>query len=309
MHEEQAKLSWVLIFFMIYAPLALFEAYRFEISHCLDSLGFSSILNIEFISFLWYPWNWILNFLQYSSILYWFSYWITGFISLFQLSDYPYINAYHLLLSGIANSFFFILYNISARDFEYFILYTIMIGVFILIWVKLQNVYAIEKYKLLIVISTALMLKRIFYYENDISDIFYFCLSYFFYAAIIYFLTFYFSVSYKILYDYFENARQELQEKSKKTVRIEENIWKMCKIYIFVALIAYAMYLTHSLITSLWGEVRILKELFFMIFSGAAGNILVCSEDSNYILREGILNSFSFYCQIFISRRIIILIF
>ncbi|CAG9310486.1 unnamed protein product [Blepharisma stoltei] len=306
--QEKVANSCIFLFFINYSTLTLFEAYKNEISNYIE---FSFLNPVDSLKFLWI---WFLNFLQYSSVIYWYGFFTSGFISLIIVYKHSQDTlAYWCCLFGMINPIFFLFYNVSATVTEYYILYAISIGIFIitvakLIYFDVQTFHTSDtmgKYVFLMIAETGFFLKWIFYYNLDIFDISYFLLVFYFSIGIIYLLSFYFLISYISTYDFLKSTLTELKEKSKKYFHIEESLWKICKIYALIVFFTFAIALSYNLIETLWGEFLTLKELMFMIVAGGIGESLIYPEDgdsSESVQRT--LNFFPIYAQIWIIRGI-----
>ncbi|CAG9310485.1 unnamed protein product [Blepharisma stoltei] len=318
-NQENIAYAWFLLFFLNYIPLVLFEAYQTEISLYLKSLGFEFVDNANTVSFLRSLWSWFINFLQWSSLFYRYSFWTSGFISLAIIYDCSHdLWAYFSCLIGMTNPFFFLLSNVSvSNNDEYFILYGINIGIFILTFLKLNyssirtkgTSRIMDKYLYLIIVTTMFALKRIFFYDIDIFDISYYLFVFYFSFGLLYLLMAYYSISYGTTLFYFSILWARLQENRQRHFNIGENAWKIFSAYALIAFFTYSMFLTYKLVENLWGEFWSLKEIMFIIAAGGIGYVLVYPKDENNDnLTQGLSNSISIYCQICVLRGIFSLV-
>ncbi|CAG9322366.1 unnamed protein product [Blepharisma stoltei] len=312
---EKALFGYLWLFFANYIPLALLDSYQSEISLFLNTSGLSWLENASLSDLLRSLSTWILNFLQYSSILYWISFWASGILSLLLMTWYQFKpkKAKISALLGMLNSFFFLFYSFSAEKSENYILFPIMLGIYLLTFIKIKYEYfsrhefydIIEKYNIFIFINAVLTLKRIFY-PNLFFDVFYYFIPLYFSNIICY----YFVTSYETTFIYFADIWKEFQEKRRASLNFEESDWKICKIYGFLVIFTYFMYISYELFGSLWENFWVLREALFIIGSGSVGYILIYpdGDDSFTFLYQNKSSTISIYCQILAIRTIISII-
>ncbi|CAG9310483.1 unnamed protein product [Blepharisma stoltei] len=193
-------------------------------------------------------------------------------------------------------------------------MYGASITIFAFAWVDFMNhnwytndIHDIMgKYVFIIIIATAFWLKQLIFPKFDIFDISFLLFSIFLSIGVFYLLTSYFVNAFLTVYDFFITAWAHFKEQYRKSIEIEESMWKICKIYCLNLFFIYAMHLAYNLVSALWGEIWYLKEMMFLISSCTVGNLLIYPEDGNYSDNfQGLSNSFSVYFQVWAARIIL----
>ncbi|CAG9322365.1 unnamed protein product [Blepharisma stoltei] len=305
-NDEKLIYNCFFLFFINYIPLELFEAYKNEI-YIFEENTF--VININPKDYLLISWNWFLSFLKYSSIIYWYGFWVTGFMALVVVYKHSEIKpAYRSSLFAVINSIFYLLYFMLAilRSNEYLTLYVISIGISILTLIKLIHYNLNKQYLfILMIVATILTLKRTFYNNFDIFDISWSLLIFCFSALLVYTLSFYFLMSYACAFAFLAWTWAEVQEKRKTLIHIEQSLLKISKIKALIVFFTYAMYLTYNLVTNLWGELWVLKEIMFIIAAdGIAGGLIYPEDGNSSRTSQDFLNFCSVYCQVLTFRAI-----